>query len=86
MFALRWQLILVMQKMRQPLVVCLNKHVTDYLLSSAERKNTEELCYLSKEAFLHLYYTSAWVVQQDYLFSHKDEELNTEIKTRKSPL
>ncbi len=40
MFALRWQLILVMQKMRQPLVVCLNKHeedVTDFFLQQKER-------------------------------------------------
>lgn len=68
MFALRWQLTLVMQKMKQLLVVCLNKHekdMTDYLLPSAEIKNTEELCYLSKETFLHLYYTRAWVVHQD---------------------
>lgn len=35
-------------------MVCLNKHekdMTDYLLSSAEIKNTEELCYLTKETY-----------------------------------
>lgn len=55
-------------------MVCLNKHekdMTDYLLSSAEIKNTEELLFDKR----NLYCARTWVVHQDRndLFSHKDE-------------